>query len=305
MTDATPYIIPKEPGLGRSLTLAALVHAALLAFLWIGVQWQSETPSTIEAEVWSPQPREAAPLPQPVKEPEPERKPVVEEPPKPKVVEPPVEKPDIALEQEKKRKALEKKRREEEERLAKEKKRLEEERLAQEKKRLEDEKLAKLKLEKEKAEKEKAEKTRKEKEAAEKKRKQEEADAKMLAKLRDEEMRRMTGGVTGTGGTGDAPRAEGGRASAGYGAKVAARIKSHTVFNVPVDLAGNPPVEYVVELLPDGTLRSTPRKTKSSGVPGFDEAVLRAIDKSQPFPRDDKTGNVPSRITISHKPKDQ
>lgn len=290
MTEATPYIVPKEPGLGRALTLAALVHAALFVFLWIGVQWQSDTPATIEAEVWNPIPREAAPLPEPVKVPEPQPQPVVKEPPKPKVEEPPpVVKPDIALEQEKKRKALEeKKRREEEQQREKEK-------LAKEKKRLEEEKLAKLKLEKEKADKAK-------KEAAEKARKQEEA---MLTKLRDEEMRRMAGGVTGTGGTGDAPKAQGGRASAEYGAKVAARIRSHTVFNVPVDLAGNPPVEYVVELLPDGTLRGAPRKLKPSGVPGFDEAVLRAIDKSQPFPRDDKTGAVPSKITISHKPKDQ
>ncbi len=290
MTEATPYIVPKEPGLGRALTLAALVHAALFVFLWIGVQWQSDTPATIEAEVWNPIPREAAPLPEPVKVPEPQPQPVVKEPPKPKVEEPPpVVKPDIALEQEKKRKALEeKKRREEEEQREKEK-------VAKEKKRLEEEKLAKLKLEKEKADKAK-------KEAAEKARKQEEA---MLTKLRDEEMRRMAGGVTGTGGTGDAPKAQGGRASAEYGAKVAARIRSHTVFNVPVDLAGNPPVEYVVELLPDGTLRGAPRKLKPSGVPGFDEAVLRAIDKSQPFPRDDKTGAVPSKITISHKPKDQ
>jgi len=290
MTEAIPYIVPKEPGLGRALTLAALVHAALFVFLWIGVQWQSDTPATIEAEVWNPIPREAEPLPEPIKVPEPQPQPVVKELPKPKVEEPPpVVKPDIALEQEKKRKALEEKKRHEEEQQR------EKEKLAKEKKRLEEEKLAKLKLEKEKADKAK-------KEAAEKARKQEEA---MLTKLRDEEMRRMAGGVTGTGGTGDAPKAQGGRASAEYGAKVAARIRSHTVFNVPVDLAGNPPVEYVVELLPDGTLRGAPRKLKPSGVPGFDEAVLRAIDKSQPFPRDDKTGAVPSKITISHKPKDQ
>lgn len=290
MTDATQYIVPTEPGLGRALTFAALVHAALLAFLWIGVQWQSDVPATIEAEVWSPQPREAAALPEPVKAPEPQ--PVIKEAPKPKMVEPPpIAKPDIALEQEKKRKALEeKKRREDEERLAKDKKRLE------------DEKLAKLKLEDAKRlEKEKAEKAKKD--AAEKLRKQDEADAKLAAKLREDEMRRMTGGVTGTGGTGDAPKAQGGRPSAEYGAKVAARIKMHTVF--PTNPEGNVPVEYLVELLPDGTLRGAPRKLKSSGIPSFDEAVLRAIDKSQPFPRDEKSGSVPSSIHITHKPKDQ
>jgi len=284
MTDATPYIVPKEPGRWRAFTLAALVHAALFAFLWIGVRWQSDTPATIEAEVWSPQPREAAPLPEPVKAPEPVPQVVVKEAPKPKVVEPPIAKPDIALEQEKKRKAQEEKKRLEEERLAKEKKQ-----------RLEDEKQAKLKQE---------ELKKLEKEKADKKRKQDETDAKLLAKMRDEDMKRITGGVTGTGGSGDAPKAQGGRASAEYGNKIAAKIKSNTIYVVPENLAGNPPVEYAVELLPDGSLRST-RKLKSSGIAGFDEAVLRAIDKSQPFPRDEKTGTVPSSVTISHKPKDQ
>lgn len=282
MTGASQYTVPKEPGLGRALTLAALVHAALLAFLWIGVQWQSNTPATIEAEVWDPQPREAAPLPEPpppkpVKTPQPE--PVVKEPPKPKVVEaPPVIKPDIALEQEKKRKALE------------------------EKKRLEELKLAKLKQEEEKrreaekAEKEKAEKEKKE--IAEKKRKQEEADKKMLAKMREEDMRRLAG----TGGSGDAPKAQGGRASAEYANRIGAKIKSNITFIVPEGLQGNPPVEYEVRLLPDGSVAGM-RKIRSSGLPGFDDAVARAIEKSQPFPRD-TNGSVPSSFIGTHKPKD-
>ena len=113
-------------------------------------------------------------------------------------------------------------------------------------------------------------------------------------------MERITGGA----GTA-AASSQGGRASAEYGAKVAALIKSHTVFNIPNGLTGNPPVEYAINLLPDGSLRGAPRKLKSSGVPGFDEAVLRAIEKSQPFPRDERSGNVPSSLTVSHKPKDQ
>jgi colicin import membrane protein len=44
-------------------------------------------------------------------------------------------------------------------------------------------------------------------------------------------------------------------------------------------------------------------KHKSSGVPGFDEAVARAIQKSAPFPPD-KTGSVPSGFTLVHRPKD-
>lgn len=301
MTDETPYIVPKEPGRWRALTFAALMHALLFAFLWIGVRWQNDTPATIEAEVWSPETREAAPLPVPQKEPEPQPKPVVKEvpqpKPEPKVEEPPVVKPDIALEQEKKRKAEEKKRHEEELRKEKEKEK--------EKKRLEEDRVAKIKEQEEvkRLEKEKAEKAKKE--AAEKKRKQDEADAKQLAKAREEEMRRITGGVTGSGGTGEQARSQGGRADASYMQKIVARIKSNTVFNVPPDLVGNPAVEYVFDLLPDGTLRGAPRKVKSSNVPGFDEAVLRAIEKSQPFPREPKTGNVPSQLNTSHRPKEQ
>lgn len=282
MTDASsPYIVPEEPGRWRAILLATLVHAALLAFLWVGVHWQNETPTTIEAEVWDPQPREAAPLPKPLKTSEPRPDPIIKETPKPKVIEPPIVKPDIALEREKKRKAEdEKKRRDEEDRQEKEKQRFAEE------------KRAKLKAEKE----EKAKK-----EAADKKRKQEEeTHARMMEKIREEDMRRM-----GAGGNGDAPKAQGGRASAEYAGRIAAKIRANTVYVVPEGMAGNPPVEYIVELLPDGTLRAAPRKLKSSGIAGFDEAVVRAIDKSQPFPRDEKTGTVPSSVIVSHKPKDQ
>ncbi|EGF32833.1 putative tolA (transport transmembrane-like protein) [Oxalobacteraceae bacterium IMCC9480] len=74
------------------------------------------------------------------------------------------------------------------------------------------------------------------------------------------------------------------------------------MFNGAEDVEGNPSVEYAVELLPDGTVRGI-RKLKTSGIPGFDEAVRRAIEKSQPFPAD-KSGTAPSGFTVSHKPKD-
>src|SRR6478735_4301295 len=108
MRDATPYSIPKEPGRWRSFTLAVLVHLALVALLWIGVRWQNETPTSVEAEIWSPQAQQAAPKPQP--EPEAVQPPPVERP-----VEKPVPNPDIALEQEKKRKLKEEKERREHE----------------------------------------------------------------------------------------------------------------------------------------------------------------------------------------------
>jgi colicin import membrane protein len=349
MNDTVPYTVPRERGGWRAIVLAVLMHLFLLLFLWVGVRWQNETPQTVEAEVWSPQAREAAPLPvppppaEPVKapepkpEPRPEPKPVVKEPPKPAVEEPPVVKPDIALEQEKKRKALEKKKAEEDLAKLKQKQkeeadklakaRLEEDRLKKEKldreklekEKLEKEKLAKDKAEKEKLEKDKAEKLakaekadkeKKDKAAAEEKRKQadekrrqDEAADKMMADARKAEMARITGGAVGTGGTGDAARSQGPRGDPSYAARVGSKIKSNIVYIAPEELADNSAVEFVVDLLPDGSIAGM-RKTRSSKAPGFDEAVRRAIEKSQPFPKD-KTGSVPSSFIGVHRPKDQ
>lgn len=299
MTDPTPYTVPQEPGRWRAIALAVLVHLALFAFLWIGVHWQSNAPTTIEAEVWSPQPREAAPAPEPVKQPEPVRPPpppVAQQAPKPVVKEPPVENPDIALEREKKRKADEERKRQEAERQARLKQKAEEERQAKLKQKAEEERLAKQKAEQQRIAKQQAEKRK----AEEAKRKQEDAQ---MARVRDEEMKRITSGVTGEGGAGSATKAQGGHADGSYAQRVAAKIKSNITFSVPDDLTANPPVEYEVDLLPDGSISGI-HKLKSSGVPGFDEAVLRAIQKSQPYPKD-KSGSVPSSFIGIHKPKDQ
>jgi colicin import membrane protein len=306
MTDTTPYSVPKEPGRWRALTLAAVVHAALFALLWFGVRWQSETPVAIEAEVWSPQVREAAPRPQPEPEPEikPEPKPEVKPIPKPAeveppVVKPPVVKPDIALELEKKRKAQQQKEREQLARLEKQR--------AEDKRRAEDKQLAEEKrIEKEKADalaKKKREADDLKKQMADKKRQQELLDQALRNKARNEDLKRMMA-QAGTGGTGDAPKTQGSRGSAEYSSRVGAKIKSNTIFNVPENVAGNPAVEYAVELLPDGSIRRPIRKLKSSGVAGFDEAVLNAIEKSQPYPPD-KSGTVPSGFNVIHRPKDQ
>ncbi len=332
MKPVAQYEIPKEPGRWRAVTLAITVHGALLVMLWIGVRWQNDTPLVVEAEVWSPQVREAAPKPQPQPEPEvkeppkpvPKEVPVPVVPPKPvekvaPVIKPPVIDPEIALEQEKKRKAEQLKERLEEERQEKLKKLAKEKQLAQEK---QDKLDAKEKLEKQAkldakekqdkqdkqdkldklAKQEAQEKADLKKAELEKKRKQDEADNKRLAAIRDTEMKRITGVAVGPGGSGDAPKSQGPRGDPSYIQKVGAKIRSNTVFNGAEDVEGNPSVEYAVDLLPDGSVRGI-RKLKTSGIPGFDEAVRRAIEKSQPFPAD-KSGTVPSGITVAHKPKD-
>ncbi len=272
MNAATHYSIPQEPGRWSALAMATAVHLALFALLWIGIRWQSQTPVTLEAEVWSPQPQESAPVPvEPVR---PEPPPAVEKP-APAVTEQPIEKPDIALEQQKKRRAEEKER---------------QEKLAQkeEEQRIENEKAAAL------AKKNKAI----EKAKVEKQRLQDEADAKQRAKVREEEMRRISGGITGTG---DAENTQGSQIDPTYVQVLIAKIKRNTIFAVPPDLRDNPAVEYTVELFPNGDVKKIKRE-RSSGLPAFDEAVKSAIEASSPFPRD-KSGNVPSSFTFSHKPK--
>ena len=108
--------IPKEKKLKPAFVLALLVHLALLVFLWIGVSWQSETGDTVEAEVWDIKVREAAPRAageqselaaaeqaelqaQEESAPPPPAPAVKEATPEPKVT----ARPDIALEQEKKK----------------------------------------------------------------------------------------------------------------------------------------------------------------------------------------------------------
>jgi len=324
------------------MTLAVLVHLALVALLWIGVRWQNETPTAVEAEIWSPQTQQAAPKPQPQPEPEVAQPPppparVVEAPkpqPAPPVerpVEKPVANPDIAIEQERKRRLKEEKERREQEEEDREE-RAQQKKLAQQKQdqaEARKKELAKAeadkerrqeaererKLEQQAAQKREAEDEKKRelaearkkelaKAEADKKRAQAKAEAEAAEQRRIEDLSRMTAQATGSGGSGQAARSQGpSRADAGYAAKVGGKIRSNTVFNVPDELANNPAVEYAVDLLPDGSVRSI-RKIKGSGVPGFDEAVRRAIDKSQPFPPDN-SGRAPSGFTVSHKPKDQ
>lgn len=257
----------------KSLALAGFVHLLLLAFLWIGVQWQSHVTAVEEVEVWDLTSRQAAPIPVPVPEPE-----VVKEEPEPPKAEPIVrEDPEVALEQERQRKLLEKKKIAEQE-LAKKKV---EEKLAAEK--LKKEKLAKLD-DKKKLAKEKA----------------------LQDKIFQENMNRLNNQVakSGSGSLGDALKSTGSnRGDPNYATKVSQKIRANTTYVTNDASTANPTVEFSIQLFPDGTLRGPIKKLKSSGVIAFDQAVEKAIDKSQPFPRD-KSGEVPASLTIIHRMKD-
>ena len=318
-TDRDQFAPPRPPARLRAITLAVLVHAVLIGALTWGVNWKNTADQpAVEAELWAAVPTQAAaravepPAPPP---PPPTPEPVTPPPPPPppvRAVQPPdTREADIAIEREKKRLEQEKKAREQQqEREKRERERKEEER----KDRLEQEKKERLQKEKDKeqrekqlAEQKKAEQD-KQKKLAEDKRKADEAakrkadaEAKQLAEQREANMRRIQGMAGATGGENATGKDKETRSpSGGYGGKVAAKVKPNIVY--PDAISGNPRAEVEVRLSPDGTIVGK-RLVQPSGNKAWDDAVLRALDKTETLPRD-VDGRVPSSLTIGFRPQD-
>lgn len=300
----------RQSGQWRSVALAALVHILLIGFLWVGIRWQNKESTAVEAEVWDMTTREAAP--QPVADIPPPPEPVLQKDTPPPVIreELPKEDPEIALQQ-KKRQLAEQKKEEARQRELEEEKRLAAEKEQQLKKEKEREKQKELQREQDRL-KEKEHDKERDREKLEKQKladqKAQQAKEKAASdKLFKENMQRLAAqaGVTGSGGSGTAVKSTGNnRGDPSYAAKIAAKVRSNTNFSGMESTVGNPTVEYRIDLLPDGSLRGAIRKLKSSGVPGFDEAVAKGIEKSAPFPRD-KTGEVPSSLELVYKMKEE
>jgi len=312
--NGSPYRVPPEPNRWPAIGLAVGVHALLLAFLWIGVSWQNNTPVAVEAEIWDVQTQTAAPPPPPPT-PEPEPEPEPQPQPTPKAVEPPpvVEKPqpkqpDIALEREKKRKEELKRKQIEEERQERERELAEQQKRAEEKKakalaeKKEAEKKAQAEAEKKEADKKKKEDAeKKKKEEAEKKKKAAE-EQKKLDDARAAEMRRITGAAGNPTSTGTAEKSTAPRSDPGYSAAITAKVKGNTSYAGSLDEPGNPTATFRVEQLPTGEIISV-KKIKSSGVPSFDDAVEKGITKSSPLPKK-KDGTVERSLVINFHMKD-
>jgi colicin import membrane protein len=275
--------------------MALGVHVAFALLLVFGVSWQTQPPAPVMVDVWQalpavqpprpappppPEP-EVAPPPEPVKAPPPE--PVVEEPPQPKA-------PDIALE--KKKAELEKKKAE------------------LEKKQAEAERLKALKAKQAAEEKARADAARAE--AAKQAREKQLAEQKkreLLRQMEEEDLMR----VAQEGRLAEQARAQAAAASkrqaamagvvAQHIAMISAKVRGNT--RLPDNLAGNPEVRCLVKLLPTGEVKSV-QVTKSSGNVAYDEAVVRAIEKSSPLPlpddRDARTAFVPE-LSFVHRPK--
>ncbi|MDO9359492.1 MAG: cell envelope integrity protein TolA [Polaromonas sp.] len=294
----------RDPGALRSFGLAVLVHLLLIGALTWGINWKHSDPDlSFEAELWSSVPQEAAPklveAPPPPPPPPPTPEPIVRVSPPPAPAEPDV---DIALEREKKRK-LELKKKEAE--LAKAK--AEQEKLKELQAKKEKEQKAKEDLAKRKAEEaKKLEAKKAEDKKLEAKQDAKEAEKKKLAdaaaeKIRQDNIKRAMGLAGATGGAdakGTALKASG--PSASYGGKVRAKVKPNIVFTE--DIAGNPTAEVEVRTSADGSIISQ-RLLKSSGNKAWDDAVIKAIIRTETMPKD-VDGRVPTPMILEFRPKD-
>ena len=308
--DRLEFAPPPQPGTVRAFVLAIIAHVLLMIALTWGINWNRESENiAAEAELWSAVPQQAAPklvqppvvapTPPPPPPPRPVEQKKVEAPPPPA---PTVKQPDIAQEREKKKQEVAKQRAQE----------LERQKKLEARKQLEQEKREQLAANK--AAQKAAEKTAQKaaQKAAEDRNKQEElakaakdksrqlADAKGREALRQENLKRMQGLAGASGGptsTGTALQSAG--PSDSYGGRIRARVRPNIVFTD--DISGNPTAEVEVRMAPDGTITSS-KIVKSSGVKSWDNAVLRALDKTETLPRD-TDGRVHTPLIIEFRPE--
>jgi colicin import membrane protein len=258
---------------GRGFALAVVVHLGLLAALAIGVAWRSSPPAAMEAELWAAVPVAAAPR---AVEPPPAPPPPAPRPaPTPAPAPPPQVDAQIAIDKARQ----ERERKEELERQQ----RLERERQQRE--------------QRERERREAEQRQREEQRRAQ----QERREAERAEAQRQENLRRIQGLAGASGGetaTGSALQSAG--PSATYAGRIKARIKPNIVFPEAID--GNPVAEVEVRTAPDGTIVGR-RLVRSSGVREWDDAVLRAIDRTETLPRD-VDGRVPATMVIAFRPRD-
>ena len=253
---------PEEPGKKYAVAFTVMVHALLIAALFLGVQWKRSPPEAFEVELWSPQPRlQAAPAPAPEVKPEPppEPKPV----PKPEIKpEPPApKKPDIAIKEEKKKPEPKKPEPPKPEPKPEPKK---------------PEPKPEVKTDPFKEMLEREEKQRINAQAA--------ANAAQMKAAAESEARAA------------ADR----RGMESYANKIRARIKSN-ISLLPAGIQGNPQAIFEMRVLPTGDILQPITLKKSSGNAALDAVIERAIIKSSPLPKPD-SGSFPNPFEIKYKP---
>jgi colicin import membrane protein len=295
---------PKESGWGRAALLAVAAHAGLVLALALSVNWRAKEAPPLEAELWSVVPMPAAPAPAVAPEPPPAAPPPTEPerlPPAPAANEPPAQ-ADIATERAIDRKQRLESQRKEQRAREKEQERAKESEKAARRKQKEEERL----LAKEQAKEKAKEKAREKDKAKEKEREKELAKAEeerlesVLAAQREAALKRSLSLAesSGTSGTGTAARASG--PSVGYPGRIKARIKPNIVLTEAIP--GNPVAEIEIRLSPEGRIIGM-KIVRSSGVPEWDAAAQRAIERTEMLPPD-IDGRVPPVMVLSLRPRE-
>lgn len=273
-----PFV--SRPGSNLAAGAMALgVHVLFLLLLVFGVSWQTQHPAPVMVDIWDALPQQPSPMlrpqpkivpPEPVKLPLPvkaEPAPVVKDVPLPKA-------PDIALEQKKadaervkKLKALQ----------------ASEQKARDDAAHTEAEAIKKKRELLRKMDEEALLQRIADEDAANETRRQKQAEARAAASKRQSELDKAVGL---------------------YRDKISATVRGNT--RLPDNLKGNPEVRCLVRLLPTGEVLSV-KVTQSSGNVAFDEAVVRAIEKSSPLPlpaeRDARAEFVPE-LSFVHRPKE-
>jgi colicin import membrane protein len=131
-------------------------------------------------------------------------------------------------------------------------------------------------------------------------RERERAQAAATERAREAQLRRITEAAGPAGASPAGTAARDAAPSASYVARLAALIRSNLIFSG--DVPGNPAAEVEVRTGAGGTILSR-RLVKSSGNAAWDEAVLRAIDRTNKLPPD-TDGRVPSALLIAFRPKE-
>lgn len=264
-----PFVSRPAPKLAAA-ALALGVHVLFAVLLVFGLSWQTQPTGPVSVDLWEALPAVSPPRPRPQPAPPPE--PVKAEPAKPAPAPKPVAEtpPPKAPD------------------IALERKKAEE----------------KAKAEAAAREKQFAEQKRVEAQQRAQQRQQEEAEfMRRMAEVEAAEAASLTQQAE--------ARAEASRRQAAvagvvgqYRDLISAKVRGNT--RLPDNLKGNPEVRIRVKLLPTGEVQSV-QLTRSSGNPAYDDAVLRAIEKSSPLPlppdRDARAAFVPELFFV-HRPKE-
>jgi colicin import membrane protein len=270
-----PFVSRPEPSLLAG-ALALGVHVLFMLLLVFGLSWQTQHPEPVMVDVWASLPAAAPPVAERSAPPRPE--PVKPAPaPRPEPAPTSSRRPDIALEKQKAE--------------AEQRKKLQAIQAAEEKARAD------------------AAKATREKQLAEQKKRD------LLRQMEEEETMQRVANESAANEARQARLAEAHAAASRRQAEVAGLVGQHRELisakvrgntRLPDNLAGNPEVRCLVRLLPTGEVQSV-RVTKSSGNAAYDEAVVRAIEKSSPLPlpadRDARAAFVPE-LSFVHRPKE-